>query len=58
MQVSLKEMRESYFWILLIKEASLMTKEKIDKISDEAGQLRAILSKAVATTKGKAKGPI
>lgn len=57
MQVSLKEMRESYYWIMLIKEASLLPGEKSDPLCDEAEQLRSILSKAVATIKGKAKPP-
>ena len=55
MQVSLKEMRESYYWLLVIREASLLAREKIEPLCDEAVQLRAILSKSVATAKGKAK---
>jgi len=55
LQVSLKEMRESYYWIRVIHRAGLVKDEPLDDLLDESRQLRAILSKSVATAKGKAK---
>ena len=54
LQVSLKEMRETYYWLRVIEKIS---PENINITSqiDEARQLRAILSKSVATSKGKSK---
>jgi len=57
MQISLKEMRESYYWLLLVQESALIPRDKIETICDEAQQLRAILSKSVATAKGTSKNP-
>jgi hypothetical protein len=39
----------------LLAEAEKMPPERLADIIDESKQLRAILSKAVATTKGKLK---
>ena len=54
LQVSLKEMRETYYWIRVLQKLSTEPSE-FSAIIDEARQLRAILSKSVATAKGKAK---
>ena len=56
LQLSLKEMREARFWLRLIAASALSQDDDITGLLDEATQLRAILSKAVATSKGKAKG--
>ena len=56
LQLSLKEMREARFWLRLIAASGLSQDDDITGLLDEATQLRAILSKAVATSKGKAKG--
>lgn len=53
MQVALKEIRETHYWLSLYKEAELIDLEYIEPIRDEARQLRAILSKAVATAKAR-----
>jgi len=55
MQVSLKEMREAYYWLCLIVEASLVNTDESECLCDEARQLRAILSKAVVTAKANQK---
>ena len=57
MQVSLKEMREAYYWLAVMIEASIVTSDDSDDIYDEARQLRSILSKAVATAKANYKKP-
>ncbi len=53
MQISLKEMRESYYWLAVMVEASMIN----TNLCDEALQLRAILSKAVATAKANLRSP-
>ena len=55
LQVSLKELRESLFWLRLIARAELLSPNLLTDIIDEANQLVLILSKAVATAKGTAK---
>jgi four helix bundle protein len=54
LQVALKEMRETYYWLRVITKISSSGTVQ-DALIDEARQLRAILSKSVATAKGKAK---
>jgi four helix bundle protein len=55
MQVALKELRESHYWLRLLMKAEMLPVDRLADLLDEATQLRAILSKSVATTKGKAK---
>jgi hypothetical protein len=52
LQMTLKELRESNYWLRLLAKAG--TCHLADGI-DESNQLRAILWKAVATTKGRAE---
>ena len=54
LQVALKEMREAYYWIRVVVKIS-SNNLGMESITDEARQLRAILSKSVATVKGTAK---
>ena len=51
LQISLKELRESNYWLRLILRAALLPEKRMKDIIDESNQLRAILSKAVSTTK-------
>jgi four helix bundle protein len=55
LQIALKELRESLYWLRLMAKAGTLPPERLAELIDESTQLRAILSKAVATTKGKAK---
>jgi four helix bundle protein len=55
LQISLKELRESNYWLRLIVNAGIFSAEKTANLLDESNQLRAMLSKAVATAKGKVK---
>jgi len=55
LQMALKEMRESNYWLRLLAKAGTVSPGRVAGIIDESKQLRAILSKAVATTKGRAK---
>ena len=56
LQIALKEMRESHYWLRLLIKAQTLPSERLADLLDEATQLRAMLSKAVATAKGKEKG--
>jgi four helix bundle protein len=55
LQIALKEVRESNYWLRLLAKAEIVPNNRLSRILDESNQLRAMLSKAVATTKGKAK---
>jgi len=55
LQVALKEARESTYWLRLIARSKLLKPELVDSLIDESQQIRAILSKSVATVKGRAK---
>ena len=55
LQIALKELRESNYWLRLLVRSGKFTPEKMASLLDESNQMRAILSKAVATAKGKSK---
>lgn len=55
LQISLKELRESNYWLRLLAKTQLVPHNQISTVLDESNQLKAILSKAVATAKGKSK---
>ncbi len=55
LQIALKELRESNYWLRILAKAGILPAHRLQDILDESIQLRAMLSKAVATTKGKAK---
>jgi four helix bundle protein len=55
LQIALKELRESNYWLRLLVKSGKISAERMNDLLDESNQLRAILSKSVATAKGKAK---
>jgi four helix bundle protein len=55
LQVALKEVREANYWLRLLAKSGKLPAERLVSILDESNQLRAMLSKAVARAKGKAK---
>jgi four helix bundle protein len=55
LQMALKEVRESNYWLRLMAQAETVPPGQLTQLLDESIQLRAILSKAVATAKGTAK---
>jgi four helix bundle protein len=55
LQLALKEMRESRYWLRLLSRAKTLPPQRLAGIIDEATQLVAILSKSVATAKGTAR---
>jgi four helix bundle protein len=55
--IALKEMRETRYWLCLLVEAGIIASKNCNDLIDEATQLRAILAKSVATSKGTARNP-
>ena len=53
MQISLKELRESEYWLRLISEAELLPAKRLREILDEADQLIRIFVSAVTTYKSR-----
>ena len=51
LQVALKELRESNYWLRMIQEAEIMPAPRMHSIVDESTQLVAIVSKCVAKAK-------
>jgi four helix bundle protein len=53
MQIVLKELRESKYWLRLIKRANLLPghQPEVDSLLQEAKELNNIVGKAVVTTK-------
>jgi len=52
LQIGLKELRESNYWLRVVSRARLLPPRRLAAIIDESNQLKAIVSKAVATAKG------
>jgi four helix bundle protein len=56
LQIALKELRESNYWLRLLAKAETLSSDRLTNIIEESNQLRAIFSKAIATAKtNKAK---
>jgi four helix bundle protein len=55
LQIALKELRESSYWLRLLVKSGKIPAKRMNDLLDESNQLRAMLSKSVATAKGKAK---
>ena len=55
LQLALKEVRESRYWLRLLGHARVVAGPTLAALVDEATELRAILSKSVATAKGTAR---
>ena len=55
LQIALKELRESHYWLRLLQASGKLPRERLADIIDESTQLRAILSKAVASAKSNSK---
>ena len=51
MQLSLKEARETCYWLRLLGKTKFSSISQLDMFIDEALQIRAILTKAVITAK-------
>jgi four helix bundle protein len=52
LSISLKELRESRYWLRLIICVKLVPEERVECLLDECNQLCAILAKSIMTAKG------
>src|SRR2546426_8777135 len=55
LQIALKEARETNYWLCVVDRAAKLPHQRLVALVDESVQVVAMLSKAVATAKGKAK---
>jgi four helix bundle protein len=55
MNISLKEARETHYWLRLLKESGLLKSQQVDALIDEAEQIKKILGSIVSKTRGKSK---
>jgi four helix bundle protein len=55
LQVALKELRESNYWLRLLAKTGTLPQQRLETLIEESNQPVAMLSKAVAKVKGKAK---
>jgi four helix bundle protein len=55
MQIVLKELRETAFWLKLLQRAKLLKEDEIDQLICEVEELKRIFSKAVMTSKSSKK---
>ena len=53
LQIVLKELRESLYWLRLIKRTKLIQSERINPLISEAKELTNIIAKSVVTAKAK-----
>jgi four helix bundle protein len=53
MSIVLKELKESRFWLRLIRRAKMLDPKYTDQMIDECEQLCAIVAKSIITAKGK-----
>jgi four helix bundle protein len=53
MSIVLKELKESRFWLRLIRRAKMLDPKYTDLMIDECEQLCAIVAKSIITAKGK-----
>ena len=55
LQIALKEVRESNYWLRLLAHTYVRCSEQLLTITNESAELKAILSKAVVTAKANAR---
>lgn len=58
LQIALKELRETIYWLKLISKAKIVSNEQLEKIMNESLQLRAMIAKSVVTAKEKSKSSL
>ena len=51
LRISLKELKESRFWLKVIKEVPLMDKDRVDPLLSECEELIAIIAKSISTAR-------
>lgn len=53
LKISLKELRETRYWIRLISKANLLPEHRLAELIDESDQLIRILSKSLETARSR-----
>jgi len=53
LQIVLKELRESLYWLRLIQKSQILKNKNLDEVIDETKQLSNIIAKSVITAKNK-----
>lgn len=53
LSIAFKEVKETNFWLRLLKDSGIGAKEKIDDLIQESEETRNILGKSVTTAKKK-----
>ncbi|MEK6776764.1 MAG: four helix bundle protein [bacterium] len=51
LQIVMKEIRESMYWIKLIKRSEISESKELDKLIDETKQISSIVAKSLITAK-------
>ena len=55
LQIVLKELRESIYWLRLTNRAELIPNQNLDHLAQEAGELANIIAKSVVTARKRVK---
>ena len=55
LRIALKELRESFYWLKVIKKAELLPSKKVEDISKEAGELSNIIAQSILTARKNKK---
>jgi len=55
MNISLKEARETHYWLRLLQQSGLAKPQQVDLLLDEAEQIKKILGAIVSKTRGKSQ---
>ncbi len=55
MQVVLKELRESFFWLKLLKRAGLTSDDQLQPLLKETDELVKIFARSIITAKGQGR---
>ena len=55
MSISLREARETHYWLRLLQKSGLGKSQQIEMLLDEAEQIKKILGSIVSKTRGKSK---
>jgi len=53
LQIVLKELKETRYWLLLAKKSELLKTPSLDQLIQEVGELSRIIAKSVVTAKKK-----
>ena len=54
-QITLKELRETYYWLRIIKASRLLPAKRLEDILQESNELIAMTVKSIVTAKGRAR---